>query len=523
MAIILKNLTTRMGIMIVSVIVISTLSFDFAVIVISKRDMIQSEIDKGLIVIDAVESQLMTQEKNPFDFIDNSWNQTLIETLIDRTNVNCLYLYYGERGRWLAQCGDESLESAIMREAMISFRLKKKIKKFGGAFISLLWGQKENVIVSCPIFEGGSIEGSVAISINLKGVYDKLGNRNVLFLIYGLINIIILSLIALYRFRLIVIKPIRKLLKRAEEYKDDSEIFILLGDESDEYGKLSRSLNSMLHRISDDRKRLQDTVNSLEIANKELKKAQKEIVRAEKLASIGRLSSGIAHEIGNPAGIVLGYLDLVREEGFSEQEKIDFIERAEKEILRIKKIIQQLLQLSKPSENIAKAISVHDVLDEIISVFQYQPIMEKMKVVRRYNAAQDNVYADFGQLSQVFLHILINAADALSFSGKEENGQVTIETGIVSQRNSNEMSFWKGVEIKIMDNGPGIEKDELEKIFDPFYTTKEPGEGTGLGLSVCFTIVESMGGKILADSEKNIGTTMTIILPIVNIYDGLDV
>ena len=519
MANILKNLTTRIGLIIVSITAISMLSFDFAVIVIAKRDMVQSEIEKSMIVIDAVENTLQVKKKYFPDFSENSRTKIFIDSILDKTYIKCFYIYYSGRGKWLLPCSDESLESEIAKEAIIAFRLKRQRKKFCGDNISLLFGQKENVIVSRPIVEGDKIKGSFSISIDLKGVYDKLKNRNSLFLIYALINVILLSLIAFFRFQKIVIKPIRKLLKRADEYKDDSEIFILLGDESDEFGKLSRSLNSMLHRISDDRKRLQDTVNSLEIANKELKRAQKEIVRAEKLASIGRLSSGIAHEIGNPAGIVLGYLDLVREEGYSEKEKNDFLERAEKEIVRIKKIIQQLLQLAKPLENNSKAISVHDVIDEIISVFKYQPIMDKIRIVRRYNAEQDKVYADFGQLSQVFLQLLINAADALSLSDKKEKGIVTIETGIVSQKNDHEGSAWKGIEIRISDNGPGIDKDELEKIFDPFYTTKNPGKGTGLGLSVCFTIVESLGGKILADSHKDIGTTMTIILPIVNIFD----
>ena len=520
MANILKNLTTRIGLIIVSITAISMLSFDFAVIVISKRDMIQSEIENGTIVIDAMEAALTINKKKVPDFSENAELKILIDQIIDQTNIKCLYLYWCESGIWLAQCGDNNLESEIVKEAMIASRLKRKRQKFWGENISFLFGQQENVIVSRPIIDGKNAKGSLAISIDLKGVYDKLKNRNSLFLIYAFMNVIILTLIALFRFQKIIIKPIRKLLKRADEYQDDSEIFILLGDESDEFGKLSRSLNSMLDRISNDRKRLQDTVNSLEIANEDLKKAQKEIVRAAKLASIGRLSSGIAHEIGNPAGIVLGYLDLVRENGFSEKEKNDFIERAEKEIVRIKKIIEQLLQLANPSENRSKAISVHEVLEEIVSVFQYQPVMDKIKVIRKYRAEQDKVYADFGQLSQVFLHLLMNAADALSISEKKEKAIVAIETGVVSQKCDNERSLWKGIEIKIVDNGPGIEKEELEKIFDPFYTTKNPGDGTGLGLSVCFTIIESLGGKIFAESEINIGTTMTIVLPIENILDG---
>jgi signal transduction histidine kinase len=270
----------------------------------------------------------------------------------------------------------------------------------------------------------------------------------------------------------------------------------------------------MLRRISADKEKLRSTVNSLEATNLELKKAQEEIIRAEKLASVGRLSAGIAHEIGNPIGIVMGYLELLKQNDTPDAERNEYIHRTEAEIERINTIIRQLLEISRPSNAGLKVVSVHDLIDDIAEVLDVQPLMSSVALECRLEAQNDNVLADSNQLRQVFLNLMINAADAISSDGKAVNGKLLIQSSLVGETSEQPQDPKTHLKIMFIDNGPGIPKENIANIFDPFYTTKEPGKGTGLGLSVSFMIIEGFGGKMTVSSAIGEGTTMTLLLPI---------
>jgi len=271
----------------------------------------------------------------------------------------------------------------------------------------------------------------------------------------------------------------------------------------------------MLRRISADKKKLRSTVNSLETANLELKKAQKEIIRAEKLASVGRLSAGIAHEIGNPIGIVMGYLELLKQKDIPAAEKKEYIHRTEAEIERINTIIRQLLEISRPSNAGLKAVPAHELIDDIAEVLNVQPLMSNIEFKCRLEAQNDKILADSNQLRQVFLNLIINAADAISSEGKADNGKLLIQSSLVGGTSEQPQNHKTHLKIMFIDNGPGISEENIANIFDPFYTTKEPGKGTGLGLSVSFMIIEGFGGKMTVRSKIGEGTTMTLLLPVV--------
>jgi signal transduction histidine kinase len=270
----------------------------------------------------------------------------------------------------------------------------------------------------------------------------------------------------------------------------------------------------MLQRISADKEKLRSTVLSLEEANLELKKAQMEIIRAEKLASVGRLSAGIAHEIGNPIGIVIGYLELLKQADITEPERTEYIQRTEEEIERINTIIRQLLEVSRPSNSGRTAVAVHDLIHDLADVFRVQPLMSSINLSLNLKALEHTVWADSNQLRQVFLNLIINSADAITSEDKQACGELTISTKLKNGTNPVTQPSSAYLEISFTDDGPGIAKESLGNIFDPFFTTKDPGKGTGLGLSVSFMIVESLGGKMTGFSEEGQGTTMIISLPI---------
>jgi signal transduction histidine kinase len=309
-------------------------------------------------------------------------------------------------------------------------------------------------------------------------------------------------------------RPLQRLAKRAETYTDEDPLFFSFRKEDDEFSILSTSLNKMLQRISEDKGVLKETIGSLKETNRELQKAQNDVIRAEKLATVGRLTSGIAHEIGNPIGIVLGYLDLMKQTDLSRDEQNDFIRRSEKEITRIHHIIRQLLDMTRTSSNESKPIAVHPLLEDLVSVFSYQPSADGIVFESRFNACEDLVVADPERLRQVFLNILLNAVDAIN-SKPPSKPRIQLITDCPIDENGSCGKDRKPVlDIQIKDNGPGIQPSDLNHIFDPFFTTKQPGAGTGLGLSVSFMIIEKMGGAISVSSSGEEGTLFRVRLPL---------
>jgi signal transduction histidine kinase len=262
----------------------------------------------------------------------------------------------------------------------------------------------------------------------------------------------------------------------------------------------------MLKRLDENKKELKNHIISLEKANNDLKAAQNEIIRSEKLASVGRLAAGIAHEIGNPIGIVLGYIDLIHKGGLSPEEEKDFISRIESEITRINIIIRQLLDFSRSSAEEKENCSVHDLITDTVEMLKPQSRMRELEITMDLRADKDTVLADKNQLQQVLLNILINSIDAL-----EEDGHFR-EKSYIMVKSENKNDF---IMLDFVDNGPGIADEDIDRIFDPFFTTKEPGRGTGLGLSVCYRIIEVLGGTIKAESALGKGMMIYIGLPLV--------
>ena len=198
---------------------------------------------------------------------------------------------------------------------------------------------------------------------------------------------------------------------------------------------------------------------------------------------------------------------MIRKGDIPAEEKNDFLARVESEITRINRIITQLLDFSRPSSEKGEGERIHALIMEAVNILKPQPMMDGIRVNFELNASRDWVLADHNQLIQVFLNIIINAADVLV---REDlpNGEGPEKRLTIRSQDAGDF-----IELRFIDNGPGIPKEEQGRIFDPFYTTKEPGKGTGLGLSVCYRIVEGQGGTISAESSLGEGTTIVINFP----------
>lgn len=229
----------------------------------------------------------------------------------------------------------------------------------------------------------------------------------------------------------------------------------------------------------------------------EIKKMQRQISQSEKLAVIGQLAAGVAHEIGNPLTSISAIVQLL-------QRKTDdpfFVEKLgniKANIDRISKIVRELVDFSRPPTNEEYEIDVSDVIKTAIGIVKYDKRVKKVEFETQIAENMPTLLISPDQLLQALINILINALDAIDGSGK-----IVIKS----------WEEFEKIHISIEDNGCGMTPDILDKIFDPFFTTKEVGKGTGLGLSVTYGIIKKYKGEIKVKSQPGIGSVFTIILP----------
>jgi two-component system NtrC family sensor kinase len=232
----------------------------------------------------------------------------------------------------------------------------------------------------------------------------------------------------------------------------------------------------------------------------ELVAVQTQMAQSEKLASIGRLAAGVAHEINNPLGGILTFSSLALEECSGDNPVRQNLELIVKQTLRCRETVKGLLDFARQSSTAVTFIDVNAIVDKTLSLLENQSIFHDIRIVRQPAADLPNVLMDAGQLQQVVVNIVLNAVDAM-----EESGTLTVETAAAPQTEE--------VLLRISDTGKGIPDSVLPFIFEPFFTTKKVGHGTGLGLSIVHGIVTRAGGKIeVATSSK--GTSFTVRFPI---------
>ncbi len=231
---------------------------------------------------------------------------------------------------------------------------------------------------------------------------------------------------------------------------------------------------------------------------------QKQLLQSEKLSSLGQMIAGTAHELNNPLSGILGYSQLLLEEELPGRFRDD-VEIILKEAVRCRDIVRNLLSFARKQNSARQQIDINVMLDSILLLRAYEFKQDRVRITKEYSTSLPLVLGDERQLQQVFFHLISNAFDALRASNRKKK-KIVLQTECCEQ----------AVRIKVSDNGIGIEPDEITKIFDPFYTNKEVGEGTGLGLSMCYGIIQSHQGKIDFESVPGQGSTFIVELPASN-------
>lgn len=398
-------------------------------------------------------------------------------------------------------------EHEALSLSRVALATREESFHFSGTTWGVIWLGKKRLNMAAPFFNEGRLLGVLAIGVDLDPLYAMLRKSEKIIVIYIFLNSIVLILVGFHLLSRTVVKPIHKLLHIAEAFKG-GEPFPHLSDTSrNEIGQLNRALNMMLTRLEEKEEELKAHIASLEEANQTIKEAQAEIIKSEKLASVGRLATGVAHEIGNPIGIIQGYLELLKGGAVGREEDQDFLDRIEVETSRISLIIRQLLDFSRPASGVVVQTGVHDLIIETTNMLKPQPMMAHIEIEHLLGAAEDTVWADPNQIEQVFVNIIMNSSDAMSDRENSDDRRPKVLTIKTANKGDS-------LEVKFIDTGPGIQEEDLIHVFDPFYTTKEPGKGTGLGLAVCHRIIEGLGGAIRAESVHGKGTAIIVDIPL---------
>ncbi len=265
--------------------------------------------------------------------------------------------------------------------------------------------------------------------------------------------------------------------------------------------------------LTDEKGRIVGTLSSGEDITKR-KLAEVELIRSEKLASLGQLAASVAHEVNNPLAGILVYLKLLhkkyKEKKLQTEETESQLLKMEKELERTSRIIRNLLDFSRQSEPNVRPVDLNKVVEAALLLVGHQISLENIKLEKKLDAKLPLVLADFDQVQQVLINIILNANQAMP-----DGGNLTITTSVAEGVRIGE-SLKNTVRIDIQDTGVGIPQENLSKLFTPFFTTKEKGKGVGLGLPVVHGIIERHNGKIEVESELNVGTTFSIYLEVMD-------
>lgn len=333
--------------------------------------------------------------------------------------------------------------------------------------------------------ERADIEKRLRVSVNL--------------LLFGFLTVIILGAIINMKLARSIATPIIRLEEITKKIAigDFTEHIEVKG--KDEIASLELSFNQMEDR-------LKDAMSSLELALKNLHDKQSQLVEAEKLATIGKFSAGVAHEINNPIAIINEKAGLMKDilemtEDFRHKEKfLNLINAIFDSVSRCRTITHRILGFARRTDITPEFININDAIKEVIGFVEKELLYRSINLVMKLKEDLPKIKSDKGQLQQVFLNIIRNAIDAV-----EDGGIVEISTDIKDENMAR--IFFK-------DNGHGIPEENLKHIFDPFFTTKEREKGTGLGLSISFGIIINLGGNILVESKVNKGTLFTVEIPL---------
>jgi signal transduction histidine kinase len=344
--------------------------------------------------------------------------------------------------------------------------------------------------------------GAVVAALRLDDDAARAGPLLRLVALYTLVFALALLMLAYFALTRLIVRPLDRLARSAERVAQGARRLDVPIRGPRELAELAASFRTMTERLLGEEQALREKVDEVERATRRLTEAQDRLVRSERLASVGRLAAGLAHEIGNPISALIGFQDLLLAGGLEPAEEEDFLKRMRAETERIHRILRDLLQFARPAANTGTEgpvrgnveVAIHDVT----ALVAPQKAMHGVEIALDVEPELPEVALSREHLVQVMLNLVLNAADACA--GK---GGVTLRARLVDAM----------VRVEVEDDGPGVAPELRERLFEPFVTSKEVGKGTGLGLAVCRGLVEASGGNVSLHSGFTSGARFVVELP----------
>lgn len=331
-------------------------------------------------------------------------------------------------------------------------------------------------------------------------------------LVFGLFGAVVL--------RRRVVAPLERLAEAARSIGEGAPGIRVEIEGPRETVQVAQSFNEMSESLAAREADLGKAVADLRATNEALRRARAGLARAERLAAVGRLAAGVAHEVGNPIGAILTFVELAARDPSTSQETREVLARTRREGERVRRILRQLLDFSRPSRPEPTRIDLGSIAEETVGLLSAQPRYAAIVFEWERDGTSSEAWGDPGAVGQILLNLLLNAADAVSGVAEPRIRLILRPTGLrqrTGDRTDGEARLRAapdGFECLVADNGCGIPEADRERVFDPFFTTKPPGEGTGLGLANAARLAEELGGAVeIAKPPKGFATALALRLP----------
>ena len=411
-------------------------------------------------------------------------------------------------------------------------------------------GYFHRAVTTLPLMRDGEVVGGLVAELSLAEVLRSARQTVFFMLVYVGVGSLVLLLLGAILISRTLVRPLENTLRAVRSICNGNPAERIPPAGDNEMGELVDTFNDMAEDLQRKQAAIDENVKVLKQMNRMLNQSQKEVIQSEKLASVGLLAAGVAHEVGNPLSAVLGYMDILIKGVDDPGIRQDYLTRVESEVLRIHRIVKDLREYSRPSPGRVRTVHLEEVIRETVEMVRVQGEFQGVAFRVEIQPGLPGVCVDDRQFQQVLVNLFLNAKDAMDGRGKIRLRAGTShylpprerDAGGASCRRDDPPSvdfrllrknhpagrwpFMEGQElvvIDVTDEGEGIRDEWLARVFDPFFTTKGAGKGTGLGLSVSQRIIESFYGDIRVRSRHGEGTTVRICLPVAEEEPGASI
>ncbi|MFQ3675121.1 MAG: ATP-binding protein [Endomicrobiia bacterium] len=370
----------------------------------------------------------------------------------------------------------------------------------------------EDIVMNLEKNGKEEIIGTAKITVSLNSLNQKIAESNVVSLKIGIFALLLSIFFIWFIVNKYIISPIKKLTFATQKVANGDLSYRIKVDYDDEFGILVKFFNTMIEKLQISLEKNLDYSKNLEKMveekTKELSETQKKLYQSDKLSAIGQLAGGVAHEINNPMGVILGFAQAVVKDIKENDPLYMPLKSIEREAIRCKKLVGDLLTFSRAGKTQKEPSDINELIENTLSLISTQTRIKGIEIIKEYGMNLPQINLNRNQVQQVIVNICNNAIDAMP-----EGGKLTIKTVLntIPTNNGTQSQF---IEISISDTGVGMTEEVKKKLFEPFFTTKEVGKGTGLGLPLVYEIIQKHNGTIDVESEVGKGTCFKIKIPV---------